>query len=135
MCNRLCKIFCEVPPNYAQQGNIYFSYKHRTNMKCLIAANPNGAACFIFDVFEGSIDDVTLFNQCGISNYINSGDSLLVDKGFTMQDVVLAWQAKVFIPPFLEKQESLTKKEVILTKGIGKAHIQVEHFSERLKKI
>ena len=84
------KFFCEVPPNYAQQGNVYFSYKHRTTMKCLIAANPNGAACFIFDVFEGSIDDVTLFNQCGISNYINSGDSVLVDKGFTMQDVVLA---------------------------------------------
>ena len=50
-------------------------------MKCLIAVNPNGAACFISDLYEGSIDDVTLFSQCGILNYINTGDSLLVDKG------------------------------------------------------
>ena len=57
-------------------------------MKCLIAVNPNGAACFISDLYEGSIDDVTLFSQCGILNYINTGDSLLVDKGFPVQDLL-----------------------------------------------
>ena len=128
------EFFCEVPRNYAQQGNVYSSYKHHTTMKCLIAVNPNGAACFISDLFEGSIDDVSLFSQCGILNHINSGDSLLVDKGFTIQDVVLSRQAKIFIPPFLGKRDSFTKEEVILTKRIGKARIHVERYNERLKK-
>ena len=128
------EFFCEVPQNYAQQGNVYSSYKHHSTMKCLIAVNPNGAACFISDLLEGSIDDVTLFNQCGLMNYIYCGNSLLVDKGFTIQDLVLAQQARVFIAPFLGKQDSFTKEEVILTKRIGKARTHVEHFNERLKK-
>ena len=32
-------------------------------MKCLIAVNPNGAADFISDLFEGSINDVDIFDQ------------------------------------------------------------------------
>ena len=80
-------------------------------MKCLIAVNPNGAACFVSDLYEGSIDDVALFSRCGIMNHINQGDSLLVDKGFTIQDMLLPKQANVFIPPFLGKREAFTKEE------------------------
>ena len=128
------EFFCEVPQNYLQQGNVYSSYKHHTTMKCLIAVNPNEAACFISDLFEGSIDDVTLFNQCGIMNYISYDDSLLVDIGFILRDLVLAQLARVFIPPFLGKQDSFTKEEVILTKKYREACIHVERFNERLKK-
>ena len=103
-------------------------------MKCLIAVNPNGAACFISDLYEGSIDDVTLFSQCGILNYINTGDSLLVDKGFTVQDLLTPRQATVFIPPFLGKRATFTKEEILLTKRIAKARIHVERFNERLNK-
>ena len=60
--------FCEVPRNYAQQGNLYCSYKHHTTIKCLIAVNPDGAACFISDLFVGSIDNDALFNQYRIMN-------------------------------------------------------------------
>ena len=87
-------------------------------MKCLIAQN--GAACFISDLFEVSVYDATLLNQYGTMNYINCGNSLRVDKGFTIQDLVLARQARLFIPPFPGKRDSFTKKEVILTKRIGK---------------
>ena len=103
-------------------------------MKCLIAVNPSGAACFISDMYEGSIDDVTLFSQCGILNYINTGDSLLVDKGFTVQDLLTPRQATVFIPPFLGKRATFTKEEILLTKRIAKARIHVEQFNERLNK-
>ena len=34
-------------------------------MKCLIAVSPNGAACFVSDLYEGNIDDVEIFRQCG----------------------------------------------------------------------
>ena len=95
-------------------------------MKCLIAVNPNGAACFISDLYEGSIDDVTLFSQCGILNYINTGDSLLVDKGFTVQDLLTPCQATVFVPRFLGKHATFTKEDIFLTKQIAKTRIHVE---------
>ena len=103
-------------------------------MKCLIAVNPNGAACFVSDLYEGSIHDVAIFDQCGILSYINPGDSLLVDKGITIQDLLLPKGATLHIPAFLGKRNSLTKEELIATKRVAVARIHVEKFNERLKK-
>ena len=131
----LTEFCCEVPWNYSQQGNIYFAYKHHTTMKCLIAVNPNGAVYFISDLCEGSIDDATLFSQCGMLNYINTGDFLLVDKKFIAQDLFTPSQATLFIPPFLEKCATLIKEEILLTKQIAKARIYVGQFNKQLKNL
>ena len=56
-------------------------------------------------------------------------DSLLVDKGFTVQDLLTPRQATVFISPFLGKCATFTKEEILLTKRIAKAR-----FNEQLKK-
>ena len=128
------EFFCQMPRNYAQQGNLYSSYKHHTTFKCLIAVNPNGAASFVSDLYEGAVSDVDLFETCGILDHIDPGDALLVDKGFTVQSSLLPKQATIFIPPFLGQRDSFTKEEVILTKRIAKARIHVERFNERLKK-
>ena len=127
------EFFCEMSRDYGKQGNTYSSYKHHCTMKRLIAVNPNGAACFVSDLYEGSIDDVSIFEQCGILSHINPGDSLLADKGFTVQDLLLPKQATIYIPPFLGKRDSFTKEEIIQTKRIAKARIHVERFNERLK--
>ena len=103
-------------------------------MKCLIAVTPTGGACFVSDLYEGSIDDVRIFQESGILNFIKPGDSILVDKGFTVQELLLVKQAKVFIPPFLGKRDKFTKEAILLTKKIAKARIHVERFNERLKK-
>ena len=58
-------------------------------MKCLIVVNPNSDACFISDLFEGTISDADIFDQCRILQEINTGDSLLVDKGLTIQHFYL----------------------------------------------
>lgn len=125
---------CEVPEDYSQQGNMYSSYKHHTTMKCMIAVNPYGAACFISDLYEGSITDEALFEDCGFLEYVNPGDSFLVDKGFNIQEKLLSKRATIFIPPFLGDRAKFTKEEVIQTKRIAKARIHVERFNERLKK-
>ena len=110
------KFFCEVPQNYAQQGDVYSACKHHTTMKYLNPVNPNGAACFISDLYQGNIDGVTLFSQCDILNYINTGDSFLADKEFTVQDLLTLRQTTVFILPFLGKHATFTKEEILLTK-------------------
>ena len=101
---------CEMPRNYSQQGNFCSSYKSHCTMKCLIGLNPNGAACFVSDLFQGSISDVDIFKQCGILQHVNLQDSFLVDKGFTVLHFLLPKQATIFIPPFLGKCEKFTKE-------------------------
>ena len=65
-------------------------------MKCLIAVTPTDGACFVSDLFEGITDDVRIFEESGILNYINPSDSILVDKGFTVQELLLPKEAKIF---------------------------------------
>ena len=103
-------------------------------MKCLIAVNPNGAACLVSDLYEGATSDVKKFEQCGILQHINPGDVLLVDKGFTFQDLLLPKLATIQIPAFLGKRDSFTKEETILKTNVAKARIHVERYNERLKK-
>ena len=102
-------------------------------MKALIAVTPKGAACFISDLYEGSVSDVDIFEKCGIIKHIEPGDVLLVDKGFTVQDLLLSQQATVKILAFLGKRDSITAEEMS-TWQIAKARIHVERFNERLKK-
>ena len=101
-------------------------------MKCLIAVTPTGGACFISDLYEGSIDGVSLFSQCGIIEHINPGEAVMVDKGFTVAELLLPKQATLFIPPFLGSRSQFTTEELILNKRIAKARIYVERYNERL---
>lgn len=128
------EFFCQTPRDYGQQGNVYSSYKHHTTMKALIAVTPKGAACFVSDLYEGSVSDVEIFEKCGILQHIEPGDVLLVDKGFKVQDLLLSKQATIKIPAFLGKRASLTAEEEMDTRRVAKARIHVERFNERLKK-
>ena len=62
--------------------NSYSNYKHHTAMKCLIAVVPHGGAGFVSDLYEGSIDDVTIFKECGFLDQVEPGDQYLVDPPF-----------------------------------------------------
>ena len=130
----LTVFFCQSAQNYARQGNTYSSYKHHTTMKCLILVTPHGAAGFVSDLYEGAIDDVAIFKQCGIMDIIEKGDEFLVDRGFTVQHLLLKKGASIFIPPFRDQKGKLKKEAALETTRIGKARIHVERFNERLKK-
>ena len=128
------EFLCESPRNYAQQGNVYSSYKSHTTLKALIAVIPNGSACFISPLYEGSIDDVAITEKSGFLDYLEPDDLILADKGFTIQELCHSKQASLNIPAFLGKRDRLAKEDLRLTKRIAKARIHVERFNERLKK-
>ena len=59
---------------------------------------------------------------------------MLVDIGFTAQDLLTPRQATVFILSFLGMSAPFIKEEILLTKRIANSPIHVER-NERLKKI
>lgn len=133
-----CSVDCtefriQTSRNFGRQGNTYSSYKHCNTFKCLIAVTPNGGACFVSDLYEGSIDDVKIFKESGILKHIRPNDIILVDRGFTIQDLLNPLQASVKIPAFLKGRDSLSVAEELATRKIAKARIHVERFNERLK--
>ena len=123
----------ECSRNFARQGNTFSSYKHTNTFKCLIAVTPNGGACFVSDLFEGDIDDIRIFRECGIIKYLEPNDVVLADRGFTVRELLNPLQVKLRIPSFLKGRGSLTAAEELETRRIAKARIHVERFNERLK--
>lgn len=136
MRNVRCSIDCtefrgETSRNFAQHGNTY-SYKHANTFKCLIAVTPNGGCYFVSDIYhiyKGDISDVQIFKESGIMKHIEPNDILIVDRGFTVQDLVNPLQAHIKIPAFLKGRNSLSAADELSTKKIAKARVHVERNS------
>ena len=127
------EIFVESSTNYRQQGNIFSNYKHHATIKILIGVSPSGAAIFVSDGFEGSISDKAITQESGFLDFIDQGDVVLADRGFTIAHELAERGAKLIIPPFLHQRKTFTLKEERDTKLIAKARIHVERYNKRLK--
>ena len=127
------EIQIEGSSNFNQQGNMYSNYKHRQTAKILIGVTPAGAASFVSDAYEGSISDREITKKSGVLNYIENGDTVLADRGFTIDDLIMALGGKLVIPPFLKGRSNFTFEEESMSRIITKARIHVERFNERFK--
>ena len=65
---------------------------------------------------------------------ICDGETVMTDKGFDIQDLLLAKQSKWIIPPFKRKSEKrFTQGKARQTSQIAKARIHVERCIGRIK--
>lgn len=128
------EFFVQMPRDFRRQGNLYSSYKSHHTYKCLIGVAPNGAIVYVSNLYEGSISDRAIVEKCGFLEYINPGDLVLADRGFLIEDFLMARQATLNIPPFLGKRSKFTAQEELQTRRIAKARIHVERVIERVKK-
>ncbi len=58
------------------------------------------------------MSDKHLTENCGLLNYLESGDIILADRGFTVQDSVGICCAEVRMPPFTRGKKQLSQPEV-----------------------
>ena len=76
-----------------------------------------------------------------IVNFFNNIESktiyvleILVDRGFTTEDLLMPRHVHLNIPPSLRGRDKLTPREELLTSKISKARIHIERYNERTKK-
>ena len=99
----------------------------------MIGVNPQGAAVFISDGYEGSISDYKITEKSGFLNYLERGDVVCADRGFTIENLLVEKGATLVIPPFKGKNEALSLEEEAATRVISKARIHIERFNQRMK--
>jgi hypothetical protein len=102
------EVFVQQSRNFDKQGNCYSSYKGHTTYKFLIATAPNGAIVFVSDAFEGSISDRDIVMKSGFLDYLDSGDVIMADRGFALDDLLMTTGASLVIPPFLGGRHKLS---------------------------
>ena len=71
------EIFVQSSRNFAEQGNMYSSYKNHPTLKCLVGISPSGAITFLSDVYESSISDKDITVKSGLVDLLDPGDLLL----------------------------------------------------------
>ena len=64
----------------------FSNYKNTNSYKVLTGISPSGAIVFVSKVYPGVISDTDLTIKNGILNLLNSGDSVMANRGFTIQN-------------------------------------------------
>lgn len=81
----------------------------------------------------GAASDRFITEDCGVVSKFNRNMVALVDRGFNVQDLFLAYHVTVAIPPFTKRKTHFTKVQVEQAKTISRARIHVERAIGRLK--
>ena len=68
-----------------------------------------------------------------MSNKSNQQLVVMADRGFNIQDILLKYNMKLAIPPFLKGQDQFTEEDNIITKCVANARIHVERVIGMLK--
>ena len=112
------EIKVEVASSLPAQSQLYSSYKSHTTLKGLVAMTPDGSVCFVSELFGGSISDQELVIRSHLLDLMPSvgyGASIMADKGFDIQDLLVPYGVKLNIPPFKQAGVQMSLQDVQLT--------------------
>ena len=126
------EFFIEKPSSLARQSATWSSYKNHNTFKSLLGISPDATFTYISDLYEGSISDVSLVEQCGLLGRLERGDSVMADKGFEIQHLLTGLGVCLNIRPFQQGQRQFAPDEVMKTKKIAVVCIHVERAIQRL---
>ena len=112
------EIFIEMPSSLRAQSESYSNYKHHNTAKGLIGVAPSGAITFVSDLYAGRCSDKAITKDCGLYDLLEDGDSVMADKGFTIQND-LPVNTHLNIPPFLGENASFSLEEETETRRIA----------------
>ena len=126
------EVFIEMPSNPTAQQLTFSNYKNHNTLKALVGITPSGAVCFVSDLYGGNISDKKLTVECGILKLFECGDSIMADRGFTIEDI-LPLGVSLNVPPRMNESGQLTDNERTATRRIASVRIHVERAIERIK--
>ena len=93
------EIRCEMPSSLLGNTELFSSYKNHQPLKALVGIAPSGATTFISELYTGNISDREIVIRSGIlKQQFEDGDSVMAEKGFMIQDLLLLG-VSLNIPP------------------------------------
>ena len=78
------------------------------------------------------MSDIKITKLCGIIDLLESGDSIMADKGFVLQKVLKGTGIEVNTPPFLMSKGQFTAQEVEETQTIAKLRIHIYYMCKTM---
>ncbi|XP_051803372.1 uncharacterized protein LOC127533698 [Acanthochromis polyacanthus] len=120
------EIFIDKPKDLKARAQTYSQYKSHNTMKYLISITPQGVISFISKGWGGRSTDAHITANSGFLDHLQPGDVVLADRGFTIQNQVGLYCAKVEIPAFTRGKKQLGAAELEDTRRLAAVRIHVE---------
>ena len=134
------EISAQTPSLAKSNSQMFSSYKHRTTVKLLVGCSTSGSVSYLSKVSGGSMSDREIVVRSDFLDYVqkthletSENTVILADKGFNIQDILLPYNVKLMIPPFLKGKKQLSEHENQMTKRIASSRIHIERVINRIK--
>ena len=132
------EFYIQKPANPTAQSQTYSTYKSHNTYKCLLGISPSGAFTYVSDLYGGNVSDRFIVEHSGFLEYIQHGDDVMADRGFTIRGLLAEKGATLNMPPFTRKcgygkGKRLNDSEIWQTRKIAKHRIHVERAIQRMK--
>ena len=127
------EVFIERPSSLKARAQTWSNYKKHNTVKYLIGITPQGTISFISQGWGGWASDVHITNNCGLMNNLLPGDVILADRGFTIEQCVSMYCARIMLPPFTKGKPQLSKFEDDSARSLSQLRIHVERVIGMVK--
>ncbi|ESO85527.1 hypothetical protein LOTGIDRAFT_107764 [Lottia gigantea] len=127
------EIFIQRPSSLTSQTSTFSNYKHHNTMKFLVGITPSGVISFVSEGWGGRVSDRQITEESGLLDMLDTGDSVMADKGFTITDLLSKKGCSLNIPPFRGQSHQFSVEDVHLTQEIAQLRIHVERSIGRVK--
>lgn len=129
------------PSSLKLQSQMYSDYKSATTLKGLVACDPMGNIIFVSELLTGSMSDVEITEKSGfyklleqliLAGYIH-GDSIMVDKGFTISGELQNVGLHLNLPSFVNSGIQMCQTDEEITQKIAAHRIHVERAIKKIR--
>lgn len=122
------EIKVQKPKNPKAQQASWSSYKHANTLKVLVGATPGGLLSYCSQAYAGSISDRQAVERSNLFDLCESGDTILADRGFTVQDMFADKNVTVKIPSFLKGKSQLPGLSVLKDRELANKRVHIERI-------
>ncbi|XP_014675613.1 PREDICTED: uncharacterized protein LOC106815637 [Priapulus caudatus] len=116
------------PADALAQQATFSSYKNRNTVKVVVGASPGGLVSYVSPAYGGSTSDRQVVERSNLMKIYDSGDSVMVDKGFSVQDLFVSSNVTINIPTFFKKRNRLSCATVINDRKIASKRVYIERI-------
>ena len=92
------------PASPIAQQQTFSTYKNKNTVKVLVGATPDGLVSYVSPVYGGAAGDRQIVERSTLKNICEEGDSIMADKGFTVQDLFCSSSVTINMPTFFARK-------------------------------
>ncbi|XP_014679474.1 PREDICTED: uncharacterized protein LOC106819344 [Priapulus caudatus] len=116
------------PKDPLLQQATFSTYKNRNTAKVVVGTSPGGLVTYLSDAYGGSTSDRQILERSDLQNMCDPGDSIMVDKGFNIQDLFISSNVSINIPSFFKHKNRMSGASIMKDRKIASKRVHIERI-------